>query len=654
MAEDTSTPGTPPGGRDDPPQPAGPPPAAKEEAPAEPSREEKIAAARARAEALKAQRAAGPAPAGPGGTAAKPAPAVKAWATTENAGAQPVSPPPHPKVEALGTITSASSWEGSGCTGIRSEAPGSWTTATTPRPPRGSGPRGTRWRAATTWAAPWTSGSPSGGAGPSSARISEDEHGVAEAREPVPPADRLRVSLQDALASREGAHEEEGGRPRQVEVGDEGIGHPEGEARRDEELGPPAPRLDGLPIGGRRLEGPHARRPHHDDPSPLPARCGDGAGRLRSHLVVLRLHPMAAHILALHRTEGARSHVQRDGHHRDATAAELVQQAGGEVQARRGRRDGPVPLRVHGLVVAGVPQGRLDVGRHRDLADALQDLAELPAVLQVEEPRAPGRPRADPGPQDPVREDEAGPRPHAPAWPEERFPRPGGPRVVGPDEQRLDPSSGVPAPPQAHRQDPGVVDDQHVARSEVLGEVAEDPVLQGPPRAVEHQEPGAVPGPRRGLRDQVSRQLVVELREVHAPPSHETIPRRPGQDPPGGIARRPGTSSLLGWGGGPCDWRGFTTSRPSPPTRRGTSTSTRACWACGSSRRRSTRTIPPSTTCSTRTTWGAPGRTSPSSSTPASGEDARGPGWSTASSGAWPRRTRSCSGSSGCAGRDSR
>ncbi len=105
MAEDTSTPGTPPGGRDDPPQPAGPPPAAKEEAPAEPSREEKIAAARARAEALKAQRAAGPAPAGPGGTTAKPAPAVKAWATSENPGAQPVTPPQNPKVEALGTIT---------------------------------------------------------------------------------------------------------------------------------------------------------------------------------------------------------------------------------------------------------------------------------------------------------------------------------------------------------------------------------------------------------------------------------------------------------------------------------------------------------------------------------------------------------------------
>ena len=45
----------------------------------------------------------------------------------------------------------------------------------------------------------------------------------------------------------------------------------------------------------------------------------------------------------------------------------------------------------------------------------------------------------------------------------------------------------------------------------------------------------------------------------------------------------------------------------SPPTRRGTSTSTRACSACGWSRRRSTRTTRPSTTCSTPTRQGIAG-----------------------------------------------
>ena len=53
--------------------------------------------------------------------------------------------------------------------------------------------------------------------------------------------------------------------------------------------------------------------------------------------------------------------------------------------------------------------------------------------------------------------------------------------------------------------------------------------------------------------------------------------------------------------------RASTTSPRSPATRRATSTSTRACSACGWSRRPSTRTTRASTTCSTPTSRGAPG-----------------------------------------------
>jgi hypothetical protein len=90
------------------------------------SREEKIAAAKAKAEAMKAQRAAqaatpgapaapaGPsAPAAPGGAApaaarpaapAKPVPATPALATSDNPGGQPVVAPQNAKIQALGTI----------------------------------------------------------------------------------------------------------------------------------------------------------------------------------------------------------------------------------------------------------------------------------------------------------------------------------------------------------------------------------------------------------------------------------------------------------------------------------------------------------------------------------------------------------------------
>lgn len=91
------------------------------------SREEKIAAAKAKAEAMKAQRAAqagapgaAPAPsapaapaaggAAPGATAprpaaaARPAPAAPALATSENPGGQPIVAPQNAKIQALGTI----------------------------------------------------------------------------------------------------------------------------------------------------------------------------------------------------------------------------------------------------------------------------------------------------------------------------------------------------------------------------------------------------------------------------------------------------------------------------------------------------------------------------------------------------------------------
>jgi hypothetical protein len=74
------------------------------------SREEKIAAAKAKAEALKAQRAGtsapGPAAAQPAPAAAsKAAPALPGRATSANPGGAPPAAPQHPKVEALGTIT---------------------------------------------------------------------------------------------------------------------------------------------------------------------------------------------------------------------------------------------------------------------------------------------------------------------------------------------------------------------------------------------------------------------------------------------------------------------------------------------------------------------------------------------------------------------
>lgn len=122
---------------DEKPQDKSPDPGAAAPASGEMSREEKIAAAKAKAEAMKAQRAAqagtpgaaatpaapaspaapaapaAGAPAAAGGPAAdgarpaapsKPAPATPALATSDNPGGQPVVAPQNTKIQALGTI----------------------------------------------------------------------------------------------------------------------------------------------------------------------------------------------------------------------------------------------------------------------------------------------------------------------------------------------------------------------------------------------------------------------------------------------------------------------------------------------------------------------------------------------------------------------
>ncbi len=104
-------------------QPDAPKPSTPQAPAGEMSREEKIAAAKAKAEALKAQRAAGgaTAPGGPAPSAAagavpgtpaatarpasSQAPAQRSWATSDNPGGQPVVAPQNPNVQAFGTIT---------------------------------------------------------------------------------------------------------------------------------------------------------------------------------------------------------------------------------------------------------------------------------------------------------------------------------------------------------------------------------------------------------------------------------------------------------------------------------------------------------------------------------------------------------------------
>ena len=96
------------------------------------------------------------------------------------------------------------------------------------------------------------------------------EHGIAEGVEAVPLLDREPVEPARLLDPREGHHEGEQRRARQVEVRQERVDAAELEARRDEQLGAAGER----PAAGERLEHAHRRRADGEDalgcPDPLP------------------------------------------------------------------------------------------------------------------------------------------------------------------------------------------------------------------------------------------------------------------------------------------------------------------------------------------------------------------------------------------------
>jgi hypothetical protein len=167
--------------------------------------------------------------------------------------------------------------------------------------------------------------------------------------------------------------------------------------------------------------------------------------------------------------------------------------------------------RIHGLVAALVLVGRFmrDVWRQGHLAVARQQVQHLALEFELEEIAVPaahrGRERA-------IGESDAAPllqrlgRAHL----GERAVR-----IEHPLDQHLDLAAAVLAPVQARLDHPCVVDDQHVAGKQQVDDVGKAPVVQLPVR-VHVQQPARGAFGRGVLRDQLRRELVVEIREAHA------------------------------------------------------------------------------------------------------------------------------------------
>ena len=219
--------------------------------------------------------------------------------------------------------------------------------------------------------------------------------------------------------------------------------------------------------------------------------------------------------------------MERELQNLHAVAAEGVQEARREVQARRRRGDRSRRMRVDGLVALAVLRGRrgesADVRRQRRLAVPIEQVLDRAAErlddaetvrLDAHDAQARLRRGAD-DELDAGAAPAAGPHERAPASPFE-----------GRREQELDRSpAGVPRQ-DARRDDARVVDDEAVTRPQEIRKLGEHVVFERRARAVDHEEPRRAAHWARRLGDQLRREIVVELREVHGTPVYMVERRR--------------------------------------------------------------------------------------------------------------------------------
>ena len=187
---------------------------------------------------------------------------------------------------------------------------------------------------------------------------------------------------------------------------------------------------------------------------------------------------------------------------RHGDVVDPLEQRATEVEAgrRRGGRAGVV--RKDGLVPLGIRLRLVDVRRQRHLAVRLaREPHEPAAVAQLVHQLRRRRVAAD-GPRL-----EPFPCAQAPGRACERLPDAVLPSL---EQEDLDVAARLPPEEEPRRDDARVVHDDEMA-VELVGEVAERSVADRSARAVEHEEARRVPRLDGVLRDQVARQVVVEL-----------------------------------------------------------------------------------------------------------------------------------------------
>ena len=199
------------------------------------------------------------------------------------------------------------------------------------------------------------------------------------------------------------------------------------------------------------------------------------------------MHGVIGDLVLFHRAEGPKSHMECNVSYLYTHCLYFFQQLRRKVQPRRGRCRRAVDLGVHRLIAFLILQLFLDIRRQGHLAQPLQHLQKDALIFEPHQPVAVGQlvhhlrrqlsvteghPRALP--QLLPRTDKALPHIVAPVDKQQNF---------------AGSAAGQSVPQQTRRQYPGVVQDQAVARTQILRQVIEMPVLYCPCFLVQHQQP---------------------------------------------------------------------------------------------------------------------------------------------------------------------
>ena len=281
-------------------------------------------------------------------------------------------------------------------------------------------------------------------------------------------------------------------------------------------------------------------------------RGADRLDRLRRNVVALGMHDVLGGVVLLHQAEGVDADLELDGLEAHALLLDALDELGREMQARGRSRSAMLLLHgVDGLVLLGIALVIGDIGRQRHVARSVDRLVEraqgavgvLPDRLEAHQAPAAaivdeledGRAQHDRSPLG--RQGAAGAvldlgtGLQALARVHQALPH---------DPHRIDVLAAIqqqglrraarrlPAD-QARRHDTGLVRDQHVARLQVIDDIAEDAVVDGAVAAMEHEQAARIAGFGGRLGDQLIGQVVIKVIGTHLRSSQQIVltSRRP-------------------------------------------------------------------------------------------------------------------------------